>query len=316
MNDYTFRLSARLPDDIRLEIAEPQLDLSGPYHEHLALTSTGGGAPINESEYLILKGTGHDSQEAAWQAAEICRDFFTLALAGVRIAADFGDRAPKSGFAKAGLAMLEREHGKTVKDDVLGVSVFETSLDPIFASFKGNVVIGKNPEQFKALFKRAAKQGSALEDRERLAFDIFSSSFFEPSRDAQLMLLVTSIEVILDVEPRPRSSQKHVEQLIDITVGNEDLDQAERESLLGALRWLANESIGQAGRRIAGERLGDHEYDGDNASRFFSRAYGIRSRLVHGIDPFPSIDEITDILPPLKEFAADMICLPHFKSAI
>ncbi|MBN2030767.1 hypothetical protein JW824_11040 [bacterium] len=312
MNDFTFRLSVRLPNDVRLEIPSPHLNLSGPYHGSLDLASTG-----EESEYLILKGSGHETEEDAWKAGQLFRDVFTLALSANQIGANFGDRAATKGaFTRTGLVMLGEKQGRSVMNDVLGLTIFETSFEPLFASFKGNVVIGKNPKRFEELFKQAASKRLVLDDRERLAFDLFSSSFFEPSQDARFMLLVSSIEVILDPKPRSETSQEHVNQLIDATINNTALNSGERKSLLGVLNWLSKESIGQAGRRLAKERLDGREYGGMNASSFFSMVYEVRSRLVHGADPFPSIKEVTKILTPLQAFVADMIWVPHFGSAI
>ncbi len=316
MPEYTFRLAGRLPDEIRLNVPDPVFDLSGPYHKNLSLRSIGGGTSIYDSEFLVLQGDGHETEEEATETGLIFRDYLTLALAGVGIAADFGDRAPRSGFTKAGLELFRADDGEPIRENALGLTVFETSLNPSFATISGKSVIGQSPVEFEDLFRRVAEEGTTLVERDRLAYDLFSSSFFEPSADGRLMLLMTAVEVIIELNPRPPSSVKHAEHLIDLTKKNMALEISERDSILGVLGWLSSESIGQAGRRMSNQRLVDKLYNGKKPESFFSEAYELRSRLVHGKDPFPTRAEVVSILPTLEGFVADLICLPHLASAI
>ncbi len=96
----------------------------------------------------------------------------------------------------------------------------------------------------------AAAVSSRLSEVERLAFDLYSGSFFQPSADARLLMLTMAIETLLDLQPRPEESRAHVESLMSVTQ-SAALSNQERDSILRSLAWLLNESIGQAGRHLA-----------------------------------------------------------------
>jgi hypothetical protein len=61
---------------------------------------------IKDSKTWIFKSEGWASEEEASQAAKRYVDTLALTLVRLRIGADFGNRAPKSAVARAGLAML------------------------------------------------------------------------------------------------------------------------------------------------------------------------------------------------------------------
>ena len=77
--------------------------------------------------------------------------------------------------------------------------------------------------------------------------------------------------------------------------------------MLGALRWLANESISQAGRNLSVERLGERVYMDLSSHKFFTYCYGLRSALVHGRIPYPTFDEVANTVGHLEVFVADLL---------
>ena len=69
------------------------------------------------------------------------------------------------------------------------------------------------------------------------------------------------------------------------------LPESEIDSIVGSLRWLRSESIGQAGRRLA-RSLEPRRYMDLSSVQFFTRCYDLRSRLMHGVHPMPTREEI------------------------
>src|SRR4051812_46777992 len=65
--------------------------------------------PIKDSTTWDFKSDGWPSEEAANHAATKYVNSLIATLARLRVGADFGSRAPKSGFFPAGLAMLEEQ---------------------------------------------------------------------------------------------------------------------------------------------------------------------------------------------------------------
>ena len=76
--------------------------------------------------------------------------------------------------------------------------------------------------------------------------------------------------------------------------------------MVGVLNWLRNESIGQAGKNLA-RTLEPRQYNGMAPAAFFNKCYAVRSRLVHGLLPLPTLEEIGRWASPLQEFVADLL---------
>jgi hypothetical protein len=82
-----------------------------------------------------------------------------------------------------------------------------------------------------------------------------------------------------------------------------------KNSLIGSLRWLRDESISHAGKRLATETLGDKTYDGKKAAKSFSHGYSLRSNLVHGNMLYPTFDEISGVVATLETFVSDLLTI-------
>jgi hypothetical protein len=118
-----------------------------------------------------------------------------------------------------------------------------------------------------------------------------------------------AVEALIEPISRSDESLMHVESLIWKTK-NATLPAREKNSILGALSWLRFESINQAGRRTASERLGNRIYIGKNAADFFTHCYQIRSNLVHGNLPIPTFDEIGGLAATLEVFVSELLTVP------
>jgi hypothetical protein len=118
-------------------------------------------------------------------------------------------------------------------------------------------------------------------------------------------MLMTAVETMIEPDPRPDSSRALVEQLIS-TAQSAELNAGERESIVGTLRWLRDESTSQAGRRLA-KTLGERTYAGLTAPRFFTDCYSLRSNLVHGHVPRPTFHVINGVVAELEQFTPDLL---------
>jgi hypothetical protein len=140
---------------------------------------------------------------------------------------------------------------------------------------------------------------------ERLSFDLYSGSFFQPSADARFLMLMMALETLLDFHPRSPAARAHVQAIIEAT-NSAELPKSERVSLTGSLSWLLDESIGQAGRRLA-KKLEPRRYGGKAPGAFFTECYGMRSALVHGRVPRPTRDEVGMLAAPLEMFVGHLL---------
>jgi hypothetical protein len=209
------------------------------------------------------------------------------------------------------LAMLEQKLGQRVLNDVHRLMVFESEPPPLFAKLgPPSLIRGIPRERFEKVFLYAIAHPSEISNRERLSLDLFNSSFFQRSAGARFLSLVMAVEALLRPCARSRAATEHVEHLTNLTRESESLLASERDSLLGSLRWLLQESINQTGRRLATERLGAHTYMDRDPVRFFSYVYNLRSQLVHGSTSYPSHDVISSVVAALEGYVSDMLSGP------
>lgn len=303
---YSFRIRFELPDEYRIGINGPELIIGNYLGSDIVLKSNQADTPINESHTLILRGDNYASVEEAWNAGLHCKDVLMLAFSQNHIGADFGDRTPLSAFTNAGLEMLKEKMGVYILNDVHGLMTFKSEQQIKFVSFHAKPVVTRNKERFIETIKLAFEDNSNLSDQQRLAFDLFGTSFFQKSIDARFLMLMVAVETLLEQNLRPKKVQEHVKELIHLTKVSSVISSDERNSLISSLQSLNKESIGQAGRKLV-KCLGNRTYGGQKPHAFFTTCYEIRSKLVHGHVPRPTRDDIASICVILESFVGDLI---------
>jgi Apea-like HEPN len=176
------------------------------------------------------------------------------------------------GFYSADKTVIRPEHKKLISD----------------LTGRPTVIIGTGFANFVEVLEeglRYAKPNTVLTDRKlRLAFEIYASSFFESSRSARFLTLMTALEAIAESASRPapvidclegfmNRLKSRREELVRL-VGAEEF-----ESLAGSLRNLQEKSIGQKIRTLLKTKLAGTP-EAVHIPQF-SHIYEIRSRLVH-----------------------------------
>lgn len=263
---------------------------------------------IHDATQWVLIGKCGNSEVEAHRVGELCGDIFLRTLTRLRVGVDYGARGLTSAFTEVGLAYLEKETGKPVLNDVLGVAVLPDELEPLYARI-GHVRgwVGMPEARFYKVFQRAAESPVPLSDRDRLSHQLFHASFFETSEDARFLLLVMAIEALIESPLRSAAELGHVDAWIKSTTDAVDLPDCDKKSLCSSLEWLRHQSIGRAGSELARARLGDRRYDGFSAVRFFRRCYELRSDLVHAKTPIPPLARIRAVVGQLEVFVSDLL---------
>jgi hypothetical protein len=224
----------------------------------------------------------------------------------MRIGADFGDRAPKSAFSDEGLMAFFPGERKTL-NNVHGLMAYPSEPQPqLGAMGLPSVVPLVSLGSFLKEFSAAVSRNQRLTERDRLAFALFNSSFFQPTADSRFLLLMMAVEALIDPAPKTPEAQQYVADF-QAKVENSSLNSSEKDSFLGSLEWLRQESISMAGQRLASERLSDKTYLDKTPPKFFSYVYSIRSNLVHGTMPFPTFREVSFIAANLEVFVSDLL---------
>ena len=183
--------------------------------------------------------------------------------------------------------------------------MFVSEPSPKFAKTGVTAVVGKPGDRVVEMVQAAARLNIAMTERERLAYDLYSASFSESSADARFVTLMMAAETLIEPQPRSEAVAAHVRELVSATQTS-SLRREEVESVVGSLRWLYNESVGQAGRRLA-QSLGDRRYADEEPQRFFTRCYDLRSKLVHGQYPRPERGDVDQRAATLEVFVSDLL---------
>jgi hypothetical protein len=265
---------------------------------------------INDAERWALIGSGFDSEAKARSSGERFQDALMLSLVGLRIGVDFGERTPQGFATEAGLADMERRLGNRVLNDLHGLMTFSSTPQPKFYSLTVNGSRGVPIDKFYEVFRNVVSHNVRLDRKERISISLFNSSFFNPNADGRFLSLVMAIEVLIAPQPKSQDAIEFVQQFID-TINSSDLASAEKNSLAGSLEWLKQESIQQAGKTLVTARLGQRAYKGKSAKEFFTDVYNLRSRLVHGTDPFPSFEDVSSIAADVEVFVSDLLWAGH-----
>ena len=307
---FSFRWRFVRADRTAINIPDAAWQAPNAGGANLHLRAADQGDSIAKSKNLAAIEDGFDSEDAARIAGLKLRDCLLIAFARERVGVDFGTRAPAGGYTAEGLEWAATLHGVTgpVLNDVHGLTTFRTTPAPKFIRGEVSLKVLTSSDHFAHTLSAAREAAPALSAREHLSFELFNLSIFQSRAELRLMLLVMAIEALVETLPRLPAARRHAKLLMWLTRWNPWLSEQDRESMLGALKWLEDESIGQAGRRIVNERVGEHLYGGIPAPRFFSRCYGLRSRLVHGKNP--SQTEITDVLAELEFLVSDLLTVP------
>lgn len=307
---YSFRIRFNCSpnDTIQLEASKLAVPVTDQ-RLSIALHARQDDLPIRDSDQLALVGAGCDSAEEAVAAGVKFQNALMVALARVRVGADFGHRAAKGMLTEHGLKWAEEQIGQRTLNNVHGLMVFQSDPRPRFASINVRMTRGTSHEAFIAAFTEAIAQDPPIAERDLLAYTLFNASFFQPTSDSRFLLLVMAVEALIELAPRSADALTHVGSLIDQTKSS-TLSADEKNSILGALCGLRKESISQAGRRLATERLGDRAYGGRPSADFFNYCYRLRSNLVHGNLPTPIFEEVGNAAAPLEVFVSDLLTSP------
>jgi hypothetical protein len=260
--------------------------------------------PISEAKSVVLGGSGYASEEEAISAGLIWRGRLMKSFSALRIGANFGDRAPKGGFTAHALAAASAQ-GVRALNDVHGLMTFECEPAPVFLRIGPIFGIVSSPHERLADAMANAIQNGGLSEERQVTYDLFAASFAQPSADARFALLMMALESLIDPAPRSEESRRHVESLIEAT-HNSGLPKPEIDSIKGSLSWLLDESIGQAGRKLA-RTLEPKKYNNESPATFFTHCYEMRSRLMHGHHPLPTRNEIDLQAANLTAFVADLL---------
>lgn len=311
---YTLRIRFRIPGGNGLDIEKPEYTISIPsISNDVVLQAYGHSDPnrketIKEAEWLLIVIRNLETKEYAGSLAEAILDALRRATAYTFIGADVGNRAAGGSFTKAGLALFEKEAGQRHLNDIHGPMVYPTGIKAKLIKTSPVTITQHVPEQrWSDTLCRAINEAKKLSERERTAFDMFSGAIqVADQQDARFALLFAAVECLIEVKKKSQQEIEHINKLIEMTK-EANLEESQKEALIGTLGYAQKDSIKSAGRRLIEVRLGDQLIGQESALDLFDACYKMRNRLLHGRQPFPSRDEVARLAAPLEVMVGKLI---------
>jgi hypothetical protein len=94
--------------------------------------------------------------------------------------------------------------------------------------------------------------------------------------------------------------------LIELT-RESGLSEAETDSIVDNLSYVKDESISKTGRDFVDSVLGNKEYGGEIAKKYFQRCYTARSQLVHSGRVSDDTPDVRSLVSELDRMVADLL---------
>lgn len=307
MTDFDFRLRFHLSQDTRINIdAEDHVIFEEADGKKLRIRSGGIGKPIKDFPDAAIIGGSYPSHEQAKEAAERVKAALLVWAVRQRVGIDLSDGRLRSVLTNAGKKMFEEMYKRPVRNDVHGVDIYEHEDNMMFVRMAAQMTLGKDPTTFIGQFTETFSRHIVLTEKQLLASELFCASFFDVSFRSRLITLVTAIEALLEPAERPRPDKDIVENMEELVRRSGILTET-KESLLSSLQWLKYESIRQTGRKLVMHFLGNRDFAGIPAQRFFSYCYDLRSQILHNGKPEDESIDLLSVTNTLQEFVSPLL---------
>lgn len=306
---YMFRFPFDLADTQRIG-ADGQEMLIFEDDERRVILRSGTELPIAQIGRLEVRGYGYGSEDEARADGARWKGATAMGLLRSNLGVDFRARHVPGHLTEEGkqhfARFFEERPGQRIESDVPDVSVFDEGSEParfmrMFVADLQTVSQEIAPAAIRDSYDETADPDAAA----LVAIDMFGSYFRMPSTDAQFLSLMMALEAIIVPLPFDGVRADAVASVVTY-VRTLDLDPSARDSLATRVKNLGEESIGQAGKRVA-TGLGDRQYGGRDAPSFFTYCYNMRSVIVHGSEDRPDPAVLHDATAALLSFTRDLI---------
>ena len=281
MTQYSFRLRFHLREGSRIMLDAQEVELKRSADGIGIKIRTGSrGIAIKDNSSAAIVGGPFASKTDAARAGHEARQVLLAWSVTDRIGVDLGDDRLRTLATNYGLKVMERDLGCPVRNDLHGLDIYEAVDDLVFVAVTAQVDVNKNGEMFISKLRTLLADPPQWSDKQSLAAELYSLSFFETSYRARFLTLMASFEALLQPAERPQAVLEFVARVLQqtdaLSIGDSD-----KQAFRTGLQSLKRESIGQAGRALATRCLGESTYLDMTPAKFFSHCYGLRSQILH-----------------------------------
>lgn len=307
MTYYDFRLRFNLSKSYRIKSDAERLEiLVLDTGEKIKLLSGVEAGQIKNYDNAAIIGSPFVSEAKARTAAEKSKAALLYWAVEQQVGIDFGDGKIRSFASDACLANLQKQHGCPFRNDLHGIDVYEHVDNIKFVSVSATPTLSKAPHVLIDTFRREYLGARQVEVKLQLACEIYASSFFDISPRSRFITLVTAVEALNKQLIRP---DKVLELLTEFEtkVDQLSIDCRKKQSIIGGLKRLREQSVREAGRELTSRLIPDDIFIEKSSVNFFGDIYTMRSELLHdGALKDKSID-ILNLANETQRFVARLL---------
>lgn len=305
MAHFDFRLRCHFPPGVHINADVEELEVVRVADAAIRLRSGARGTPIKDHSRVALVGGPYSTASDARTAAECARRALLVWAVRNRVGIDLGGRRRGGAITKAGERWLEASIGHPVRYDVHGIDVYEHMDRQVFVGLNAELVVGKGGEAFVEELASGVMSPVPLSEKQELAGEILSTSYFDASDRSRFVTLITAVEALLEPQPRSVPAQDLVARMV-LMVKESGIEEGNKAAMIGSLGWLRRESIGQAGRTLADRLLSGKTYDGQGPASFFAFCYDLRSSILH-LGKAPAEIDFVRVCSSAHAFVSDLL---------
>ena len=195
--------------------------------------------------------------------------------------------------------------GAPVRNQLHGLDVYEALPNQKFLRVDANPTLSMGVDSTIATICSWYEENTIITQKQELAAEIYLLAQFDTQYRSRFLTLMTAIEALLVAQPRSQAVRELVTSL-ECAVADSPLEKSQIQSLMGSLKWLHHESIGQSGRRMAAQLLPDRTYSGLSSEKYFQSSYELRSSIVHS-GRVPKTVDLLNYTNELHRFTGDLI---------
>ena len=267
--NYAFRLIFQIPEGTILESNKKEVEFQT--HKGRIIIRPYGPKTFSKSKKFVLLNEGFNSIEEASLEAEILRS--NLLSAGALLGIGIEIKGNGKEFLYPGNIQKRDSNGLRYYIDPDYITIFQND--------KKNVFVEMGSPKLKSLIsinrllwalKNGISKRVLLEEKERLAFDLYNNTFFQTNSKARFLIFVTIIELLTEQKSIEANLILEVEEVI------KNLSQMSPVGLklvVEGLNRLKKASIQENCRDLIKKHLGNE------ASSEWGKIYNIRSGLTH-----------------------------------
>lgn len=303
--DFRLRFNMLKGDHISSESKELQL-MRTPEGQVIRLRAGSRGTRIRESSEVAILGGPYPSAEEAEKTATRFRQAVLMWAVRERLGLNFGDGILRSVITDFGKKFYEDKLGHPIRNDRLGIDVYESDKGFLFGSVDIEGGVGKNVATFTEYVCQQSHQPLLLTEKQILAAELYSASFFDVPFRSRFITLVTAIEALLDAPRRSDAVQFFVDNA-KTDVRKLKIDETTKEAIVGSIERIRYDSIGQTGKNLCEKLLANRKYAGRSPGSFFKYCYRLRSEIVHNGRPSETGIDLLQIANVCQGFVGDLL---------